>query len=94
MIGASTAADALVVMESSNIDLLFTDIVMPGPMDGFSLARTAKTRWPSTKVVLTSGFPDSRIDRRKADLPATVPILNKPHRRQDLARVIRAKLNG
>ncbi len=94
VIGASTAADALAILESSKVDLLFTDIVMPGPMDGFALASTVKARWPDIKVVLTSGFPDSRIDRRKAELPPTVPILNKPHRRQDLARVIRAKLNA
>ena len=39
------------------IDLLFADVVMPGKVDGYELARIARERWPSLKIVLTSGFP-------------------------------------
>ncbi len=55
VIEAASAAAALRLLEAENVALLFTDIVMPGEMDGVELARTAMVRWPALKVVLTSG---------------------------------------
>jgi hypothetical protein len=63
---------------------------MPGKLDGYDLARIVLERWPSIKVVLTSGFPGTSIDR---DPVAKVPLLNKPYRRDDLARVLRSALS-
>lgn len=51
---AEDAAAALDVLDTEEIALLFTDIVMPGAMDGVELARAAMARWPGLKVVLTS----------------------------------------
>jgi signal transduction histidine kinase len=80
------AAAALAILESNEpIDLLFADVVMPGKLDGYDLVRIVRERWPRIKVVLTSGFPGSHSDR---DAPG-VPLLTKPYRRDDLARVLR-----
>ena len=54
---AEAVAAALDILENEKIDLLFTDVVMPGGANGFDLARSARARWPALKIVLTSGFP-------------------------------------
>jgi CheY-like chemotaxis protein len=67
---------------AERVDLLFADVIMPGKLDGYDLARIALERWPSIKVVLTSGFPGTNVDR---DPVAKVPLLNKPYRRASRA---------
>src|SRR5207302_3773541 len=57
VIEAASAAAALERLEAEKIDLMLTDIVMPGEMDGIELARLALRYSPELKVVLTSGFP-------------------------------------
>src|SRR6201996_5939472 len=53
---AINADDAIAVLESqSDIELLFTDIQMPGSMDGLKLAHAVHERWPSIKIILVSG---------------------------------------
>ena len=55
-IEAVNADEALAILESrSDIDLLFTDIQMPGSMDGLKLAHAVHERWPSIKIILVSG---------------------------------------
>lgn len=83
---------ALGILQSERIDLLFTDIVMPGGLDGVELARLARERWPALNVVLTSGFPQSRLDRESA--VSDVGLLSKPYRKEDLAAALRAALDG
>jgi hypothetical protein len=56
---ADSAATALLAMADQGFDLLFTDIVMPGEMDGNGLARHVLCHWPQTKVLLTSGALDA-----------------------------------
>src|SRR6185436_8542153 len=59
---ADTARKALEVLESGQpVDLLFTDVVMPGGMDGCELAREMIARRPNAKVLLTSGFPGTSL---------------------------------
>jgi CheY-like chemotaxis protein len=76
---AASAEEALVVLQSSDvsIDLVFSDVVMTGQMDGFALARWLRQHKPEVKVILTSG-----IDR-SADIAATLceagPMLEKPY---------------
>ncbi|HEX5325777.1 MAG TPA: hybrid sensor histidine kinase/response regulator, partial [Acetobacteraceae bacterium] len=67
--------------------VLFTDIVLPGGTSGYDLARIARERWPGTRIVLTSGFPEHRITASGA-LPGA-RMLGKPYRRDDVARVLR-----
>lgn len=57
---AATAREALRVLDTdTDIDLLFTDIVLPGPTDGFDLAESAKVRRPQLRVIYMSGYPKS-----------------------------------
>ena len=85
---AESAAAALPVFESRIIDLLFTDVVMPGGMTGFELARAVLATRPAMRVVITSGFPDMKLEGHAKDL-STTRLLSKPYRIADLARTLR-----
>jgi PAS domain S-box-containing protein len=56
VIRAESAADALARLERVSVDLVFSDIVMPGPMDGLALAKEIRARHPDVPVLLTSGY--------------------------------------
>jgi PAS domain S-box-containing protein len=81
------AADALEMLQRQPVDLLFTDIVMPGGIDGIELARLARERWPALKIVLTSGFPQGRLDGSEEALRG-VQLIGKPYSRDELAAVL------
>ena len=51
-----SAAQALAALEQDRYDVLFSDLVMPGGMDGLTLAREATGRWPEMRVLLASGY--------------------------------------
>jgi PAS domain S-box-containing protein len=91
-IATENAAEALsLVQRGLTFDLLFTDIVMPGSMDGSELARVVRRLKPSVKVLFTSGYTDKAIVR-EGGLEPGVLLLQKPYRRGELARMIRAAL--
>jgi signal transduction histidine kinase len=88
VLAASDATAAMVVLASGKgVDLLFTDIVMPGQLNGLELARAAVERWPRLKVVLTSGFPETKLSG-DGESAAGLRLLSKPYRKDELARVI------
>jgi PAS domain S-box-containing protein len=93
VVEAGSAAAALELLGSEKIALLFTDIVMPGEFDGIELARTAMARWPRLKVVVTSGFPESRMNGGGEPI-AGLRLLSKPFRREELARTLREILDN
>ncbi|WP_411034211.1 response regulator [Shinella sp. BYT-45] len=89
---ARDAASALTVIESGvSIDLLFTDVVMPGPLRSTDLARKARERLPGLAVLFTSGYTENSIVH-EGRLDAGVELLPKPYSREALARKIRASL--
>jgi signal transduction histidine kinase/ActR/RegA family two-component response regulator len=89
---AVNAAEALVVIDSrQKIDLLFTDMIMPGSMNGRQLADAALQRRGSLKVLFTSGYSNEAIIHH-GHLDAGVLLLAKPYRKSDLAHMIRAAL--
>jgi PAS domain S-box-containing protein len=88
------AATALEVLTQQPLALVFTDVVMPGDLDGFELARQIIARWPATKVLLTSGFPEVKVNGRFSGLVGSARLLSKPYRTDDLARVVREVLEG
>jgi len=93
-ITASTAAEALALIDSGvAFDLLFTDLVMPGPMGGNELATEAAKRRDSLKVLFTSGYTQSAIIHH-GRLKAGVLLLPKPYRKPDLARMVRKALGA
>ncbi|MCK6454814.1 MAG: response regulator [Alphaproteobacteria bacterium] len=76
---AGTAAEAIDILESGNaaIDLVFSDVRMPGPLDGFGLARWIRENRPGLLVVLTSG--DQRKSEAAQDLCGNEPFFAKPY---------------
>jgi PAS domain S-box-containing protein len=74
------------------VDLLFTDVVLPGEMDGCALAREVISRLPDAKILLTSGFPGARLTDMQS-LGTSIRLLSKPYRKEDLARTVREVLN-
>ena len=73
---ASNADEAVEMLEARfDIAVVFTDIQMPGSMDGLKLAKAVRDRWPPIHIVATSGFVDVRID----DLPNGGRFLPKPY---------------
>ena len=93
---AGDAAEALVVLgNGARIDLLFTDIVMPGGKDGRALARAATDLKPGLKVLFTSGFTRAGADGNgNGTEPLSAPLLSKPYRKQQLAHKLREILDG
>ncbi len=87
-----TAARA--ILEREQIDLLFTDVVMPGPLDGIVLARQVTERWPTVKVLLTSGYAGNNLGEQANSLGAPMRLLSKPYRAEDLAKMLRQILPG
>ena len=73
---AGSAAEAISILESrSNIRVVFTDIQMPGSMDGLKLAAAVRSRWPLIKIMAASG----RSCIREGDLPKGGVFLAKPY---------------
>ena len=89
---AHDAQSALAVIESGvAIDLLFTDVVMPGPLKSPEMARKAKERLPRLSVLFTSGYTENAIVHG-GRLDEGVNLLSKPYGRDQLARKIRQVL--
>lgn len=89
---APDASAALAVIDSGvPIDLLFTDVVMPGPLRSPELARMARERLPNLAVLFTSGYTENAIVHG-GRLDPGVELLGKPYTRERLARRIRRVL--
>jgi len=89
---AENAQMALSVLKDEpGVDMVFTDVVLPGDMDGYALARTIKENYPNLRIIMTSGFPGTRFNETK--LASDLPLLSKPYRKQDLVRMVREVLD-
>jgi signal transduction histidine kinase/ActR/RegA family two-component response regulator len=89
VVEASSPAEALnVIARDEALDLVFSDIVMPGSIDGIELARLVRERRPDLKVLLTSGYPNLKTARSAEDSFAQWDILKKPYRRPDLKQAL------
>jgi PAS domain S-box-containing protein len=89
VVDAADAAEAITLFETTpHIDLLFTDIVMPGGLNGRKLADQLRARSPELKVLFMSGYTENAIVHH-GRLDPGVFLLNKPFRKQDLARKVR-----
>jgi len=86
VVEAANADEAIEILETrSDITVLFTDIQMPGSMDGLKLAAAVKGRWPPIKIVATSG----RVNVRASELPQGGRFLAKPYNTNELTATLR-----
>src|SRR6202790_2708822 len=73
---ATDADEAILLLEARrDITVVFTDIEMPGSMDGLKLAHAVRGRWPPIKIIATSGH----FDLRESDLPKGGRFVPKPY---------------
>jgi PAS domain S-box-containing protein len=93
VIVAGNADEALaIVRQGAAFDLLFTDIVMPGSMNGRQLAETLMDGRPALRVLFTSGYSDGALPLQ-GRAGQGIPLLTKPYRRAELARMLRRCLD-
>jgi CheY-like chemotaxis protein len=86
VVQAANADEAIAILTAQpNIHVVFTDIQMPGSMDGLKLARFVRNRWPPIKIIATSGLVRVEDD----DLPAGSVFLSKPYRSVELVAALR-----
>ena len=85
---AASGAEALdILARDEGIDVLFTDVIMPGGMDGGEVAEQARLIRPDIKVLFASGyFEDALV--RKGNIATNTHLLVKPYRRRDLAKMM------
>jgi PAS domain S-box-containing protein len=93
VISASNGAEALKLLERDNVDLLFTDVVMPGELAGRALAARAMEMHPGLKVLFASGYFEGALVV-KGQLETDVQFLAKPYRRKELAEKIEKVLRA
>jgi CheY-like chemotaxis protein len=92
-LSATNAIEALALIDNGvEFDLLFSDIIMPGLMNGRQLADEAARRRPGLKVLFTSGFTENALHHH-GRLDPGVLLLAKPYRLYDLARMLRTALD-
>ncbi|MEX2625984.1 MAG: PAS domain S-box protein [Ilumatobacteraceae bacterium] len=94
VVDAADGTEALALLERDSdapgFDLVFSDVVMPGELNGFELAAEIEQRWPGTPVVLTSGYTEPH---HEAGSGRNV-LLSKPYRRAALAQTVRRVLDA
>jgi two-component system, response regulator PdtaR len=84
---AGNADEAVAFLESrSDIALLFTDINMPGSMDGLKLAHAVRGRWPPMKILLVSG----QVRLKPSQLPSSSRFVGKPYRAAAMVEELRS----
>jgi CheY-like chemotaxis protein len=88
---AASADEAIELLETrSDIALVFTDIQMPGSMDGIRLAAAVRDRWPPVKIIATSG----QFKIRDGDLPDGGRFLAKPYSQSQITETLRQVMNA
>ncbi|MGV3575207.1 MAG: response regulator [Devosia sp.] len=88
-LAAANADEALeLLMVNRDIRVVFTDVDMPGSMDGLKLAAAVRDRWPPIRIIVTSGH--RRVTT--ADLPAESQFIGKPYLAADIATAMRQML--
>jgi CheY-like chemotaxis protein len=86
-IEARHADEAVAMLESrSDISILFTDIDMPGSMDGLKLAHAVRGRWPPIKILVVSG----KVRLQPSELPSSSRFAGKPYRAEAMVEELRS----
>jgi len=86
VVEACNADEAIEILEgNTDVRIVFTDVDMPGSMDGMKLAHAVRGRWPPIKIVVTSGH----FKVRDEDLPAGGVFFGKPYVASEVVRTLR-----
>jgi two-component system, response regulator PdtaR len=86
VVEAGNADEAIAILESHpNIHIVFTDVQMPGSMDGIKLSAFIRRRWPPIKLITTSG----RVTLQEGELPEGAVFIGKPYTLSGLSAVLR-----
>jgi CheY-like chemotaxis protein len=94
VIEADGGPAALAILEAGEpINLIFSDVVMPGGLTGYDLAALARERSPLIKILLTSGY-DAELAAAQDTTASSLRVLHKPFRQADLARALREVLDS
>jgi signal transduction histidine kinase len=94
VLGSASAPGALAMLANERIDLVFSDVVMPGGMDGFDLAERVGRQWPAVRVLMTSGFLPGTARVRRDGPESSSRFLNKPYDQEQLTRAVRETLDA
>lgn len=95
IVEAEDAASAIDILRSDRrIDLLFTDVVMPGDMSGLDLGARAQEMRPGLTVLYTSGFTETALQDKTHVARVRHHLITKPYRLRDLAKKVREILSG
>jgi PAS domain S-box-containing protein len=89
---AASGREAIDMMERRDVDILFTDVVMPNGMNGIELASYTREHYPDTKIMLASGYPLPALKQRHGAGLGEFAFVNKPYRLSDLARTLRSAM--
>ena len=91
---ASDARQALAVLSSGEVvDLVFTDLIMPGGVSGLDLCEAVRTKWPHIRLLLTSGYAAELTDPECFE-PLNLKLLRKPYRQSELAQALEDTMQG
>jgi signal transduction histidine kinase len=93
VVEAASGDAALSFLEerAGEFDLVLTDMIMPGKIDGLALGKIVRERWPKLAVLLTTGFAEEAEDSRDGGV-AGFDVLIKPYRKEELAHMVRSAL--
>ncbi len=92
---AQNSSEALKILgDGAEVDLIFSDIVMPGGVNGRELAKIVAEKYPDIKVQLTTGHSRGAKNRNQTDDPLPADVLRKPYSKEVVARRIRELLDG
>jgi PAS domain S-box-containing protein len=92
VVTASSGHEAKDLLAKKEIDILFTDVVMPNGMDGIELASYVRKNYPDTKIMLASGYPLPALKQRHGSELNEFSFVNTPYRLSDLARTLRTTM--
>jgi DNA-binding response OmpR family regulator len=84
VIPAKNGDEALAILQIEHVDLVITDVKMPGRVDGIQLAHRLRHEWPSVAVLVVSGH------AQVSDLPSKIPLIRKPYDIDELVRISNA----
>lgn len=94
VVSAENGSEAIGFLQDADIpiDLLFTDVVMPGGVDGFQVAKAAQLLRPGIPIIFTTGHAEIALNELKKDLSQKLKVIGKPYRLNELSQAIAHEL--